>query len=92
MRCHKYLINKILNGTQKIGGISYDLTNNDEFNSVMISPNIGLDIKFDMFEDVFLVLGVNMSKTSSIGGNNDTQESLSFNNTQLSFGVQININ
>lgn len=85
-------LNKIIDGKQKIGGITYDIAKHNEFNKIMISPNVGLNIKYDTTKKVFLLLGVGMSKTLPLGKNSDNNESLSFKNTQVSFGVQLDLN
>ena len=93
-------LSKILNGKQKIGGNSYDLNDNQEFNKLMFAPNIGLDIKFGLYNDIFMNFGIDFSKVMPVTRNPDqsndpevikNKESLSFNNTQLAFGVFINL-
>ena len=93
-------LHKILNGKQKIGGNTYSLIDNDEFNSLMFSPNIGLDFTFGLYDDVFLNIGLDFSKVTSLSRNGDqskdpivivNKESLSFNNTQIGFGLTINL-
>ena len=81
-------LSTIINGTQLIGGQSLDLKINDEFNGLWVSPIIGLQIKYDIFQDVVLSFGYNFSKLFSSKGE-VKGESLSFNNNQISFGVII---
>ena len=81
-------ISTIINGKQKIGGEIYDLKFNKEFNGVWIAPVLGLNIKYDLFNEIYLSLGYDFSKVFSL---NKTSETLSFNNRQLSFGILINI-
>jgi len=91
---------KILNGKQKIGGNSYDLSDNQEFNKLMFSPNIGLDLKFGLYDNIYMNLGLDFSKVFSMTTNPDqskdpivitNKESLSFNNTQFAFGILVNL-
>lgn len=81
-------ISSIINGKQKIGGETYDLKFNKEFNGIWFSPMIGINIKYDLFNDTYLSLGYDFSKVFSTNSN---EESLSFNNKQLGFGILINI-
>ena len=81
-------ISTIIHGKQKIGGEIFDLKFNNEFNGLWISPVIGFNIKYDLFEETYLSLGYDFSKVIST---NKNSESLSFFNKQLSFGILINI-
>jgi len=77
----------LLNGKQKIGGNTYDLKDSDEFNSIYFTPRIGLNLSVNITNEVALIGGYNFSKaiSSSKSGN----ESVSFNNNQLRFGIII---
>lgn len=81
-------ISTIINGKQQIGGEVFDLKFNKEFNGMWISPLIGINLKYDLFNDTYLSLGYDFSKVIST---NKNSESLSFFNKQLGFGILINI-
>jgi len=81
-------ISTIIHGKQKVGGEVFDLKFNKEFNGLWISPVIGFNLKYDLFEETYLSLGYDFSKVIST---NKNSESLSFFNKQLSFGILINI-
>jgi len=77
-------------GKQKIGGETYDLKSNDEFNSLFLTPKLGFNFVYNVTEDVGLSAGFNLSKaTSSKGGNGG--ENVQFNNSQISFGINIQV-
>ena len=77
----------LLNGKQKIGGNTYDLKDSDEFNGLYFTPRIGLNLSVNITNEVALIGGYNFSKaiSSSKSGN----ESVSFNNNKLRFGIII---
>ena len=79
----------IINGKQQMGGQIFDLKYNREFNGLWIYPTIGLNIRYDLFNQTYLSLGYDFTKLFSL---NKNSESLSFNNKQLGFGILININ
>jgi len=81
-------ISTIIHGKQKIGGETFDLKYNNEFNGMWLSPIFGFNIKYDLFEETYLSLGYDFSKVIST---NKSSENLSFFNRQLSFGILINI-
>ena len=77
-------------GKQKIGGETFDLKSNDEFNSLFLTPKLGFNFVYNVTEDVGLSAGFNLSKaTSSKGGNGG--ENVQFNNSQISFGINIKV-
>ena len=77
-------------GKQKIGGETFDLKSNDEFNSLFLTPKLGFNFVYNVTEDVGLSAGFNLSKaTSSKGGNGG--ENVQFNNSQISFGINIQV-
>lgn len=76
----------LLNGKQKIGGKTYDLKESDEFNGLFVTPKIGINIIYNVTEDVGLSGGIHFSKALSMRGEIEG-EKLQFNNSVLSFGV-----
>jgi hypothetical protein len=77
-----------LNGKQKIGGKTYDLKDSDEFNGLFVTPKIGINILYNVTQDVGLSGGIHFSKALSMRGEIEG-EKLQFNNFVLSFGVII---
>ena len=78
----------LLNGKQKIGGETYNLKDNEEFNGLFITPKMGINILYNVTEDVGLGGGIHFSKALSMKGETEG-EKLQFNNTILSFGIII---
>ena len=77
-------------GKQKIGGETFDLKSNDEFNSLFLTPKLGVNFVYNVTEDVGLSAGFNLSRAMSSKGNSEG-EKLQFNNSQISFGVLIQV-
>ena len=80
----------LISGTQRIGGQSFDLMKNQEFNALWFYPMVGLEVKYDLYQDAFLSLGYDYSKLFSLTGK--SKEKLSFNNSQIRFGITIFVN
>ena len=78
----------LLNGKQKIGGETFDLKDNEEFNGLFVAPKLGLNVLYNVTEDVGLTGGIHFSKALSMKGESGG-EKLQFNNTHFSFGVII---
>ena len=77
-------------GKQKIGGETFDLKSNDEFNNLFLTPNLGVNFIYNVTGNLGLSAGFSLSKaTSSKGGNG--AEKVSFNNSQVGFGVIIQV-
>ena len=74
----------------KIGGETFDLKSNDEFNSLFLTPKLGVNFVYNVTEDVGLSAGFNLSRAMSSKGNSEG-EKLQFNNSQISFGVVIQV-
>lgn len=78
----------LLNGKQKIGGSTYNLKDSDEFNGLYLTPRIGLNVSVNISEEVSLITGYSFSKAIS---SKSGDESVSFNNSQLKFGIIIQV-
>ena len=78
----------LLNGKQKIGGNTYNLKDSDEFNGLYLTPSIGLNVSVNISEEVSLTTGYSFSKAIS---SKSGDESVSFNNSQLKFGIIIQV-
>ena len=78
----------LLSGKQKIGGETFNLKDNDEFNGLFITPKLGLNVLYNVTEDVGLSGGLHFSKALTMKGES-AGEKLQFNNTHFSFGIII---
>ena len=79
----------LINGQQSINGLTYDLTDNDEFKGLWLQPFGGLHLLYYATSDIGV--GTGYTFTKACGGKSDGQ-SLSFNNSQLQFLIKINLN
>ncbi len=78
----------ILSGSQKINGVTHDLKSNTEFSGIIFTPSIGLQLKTVITGGgTFLSLGYNFTKSLHLFSS--SEEKLSFNTHQLSFGVHM---
>lgn len=80
----------IVNGEQEINGTLYDLSDEDEFKGLQIQPTFGFNVNYAVSDIGYLSVGYNFSKSFRMGA--ATEEKLSFNNSQLQFGIHIPIN
>lgn len=80
----------IIYGKQNINGSVYNLTGQDEFSGMFISPFFGGETRYKVNDLGYLTLGYAFSK--SINPFNTSQEKLSFNTNQILFGIHFNIN
>ncbi|SHG19347.1 Outer membrane protein beta-barrel domain-containing protein [Flavobacterium segetis] len=78
-------LSTIIDGTEQINGVLYNIKNEPEFSGVFFQPLIGLDIKYVITDYVSLSIGYNFSKAFKFS--NSTDEKLSFINNQLQLGI-----
>jgi hypothetical protein len=78
-------LSTIIDGTEQINGVIYDIKNQPEFSGVFFQPLIGLDLKYVITDYVTLSVGYNFSKAFKFS--NPTDEKLSFINNQLQLGI-----
>ena len=78
-------IGTIISGKQTINGTYYDLTNEKEFSGLLITPSLGVQVKYNLSPFGFISLGYSYCK--GINLSNSTDQKLSFNTNQLQFGV-----
>ena len=78
-------VGTIINGEQGINGIYYDLTKEKEFSGLLVTPSIGIQIKYNLSENGFISFGYNYCKGFNLS--NSTDQKLAFNTNQLQFGV-----
>jgi hypothetical protein len=79
----------IISGSQKINNSRLGLTNQKDFNGIVISPLLGIQAKCNLSEYGYLSLGYNYSR--SINLTNDTAKKLSFLTNQVVFGISFEL-
>lgn len=79
----------IISGTQSINGTYFDLTKEQEFSGLLVTPSIGLQLKYNLSTNGFISLGYNYCKSFNLS--NSTNQELSFNTNQLQFGIHYTI-
>jgi outer membrane protein OmpA-like peptidoglycan-associated protein len=79
----------IINGLQQINGIYYDLTKVDEFKGLVITPSIGIQVKYNINNLNFISLGYNYCKGYNLS--NSTNQNVVFNTNQIQFGIHFAI-
>jgi hypothetical protein len=79
----------LIYGKQEINSTFLDLGSQKEFSGLIIQPVIGFQTRYSIMEDGFLSLGYNFSKSFNV--TNNTDEKLSFDNSQIQFGIHFNI-
>ena len=75
----------IISGKQTINGTYYDLTKEKEFSGLLITPSLGVQVKYNLSASGFISLGYSYCKGFNLS--NSTDQKLSFNTNQLQFGV-----
>lgn len=79
----------LIYGKQEINGTFLDLGSQKEFSGLIIQPVLGFQTRYSIMNDGFLSLGYNFSKSFNL--TNSTDEKLSFNNSQIQFGIHFNL-
>ena len=75
----------IISGKQTINGTYYDLTKEKEFSGLLVTPSLGVQVKYNLSASGFISLGYSYCKGFNLS--NSTDQKLSFNTNQLQFGV-----
>jgi hypothetical protein len=75
----------IISGKQTVNGTYYDLTKEKEFSGLLITPSLGVQVKYNLSASGFISLGYSYCKGYNLS--NSTDQKLSFNTNQLQFGV-----
>lgn len=78
-------IGTIINGEQGINGIYYDLTKEKEFSGLLVTPSLGIQVKYNLSGYGYISFGYNYCKGFNLS--NSTDQKLSFSTNQLQFGV-----
>ncbi|WP_396170139.1 hypothetical protein [Flavobacterium sp.] len=80
----------IISGKQSIDGTYYNLTDEKEFSGLLVTPSLGVQIKYNLSSDGFISLGYNYS--IGLNPTNTSDQKLSFSTNQLQFGVHYAFN
>ncbi len=80
----------IISGKQSINGTYYDLTKEKEFSGLLVTPSLGVQIKYNLSSDGFISFGYNYC--IGLNPTNASDQKLSFNTNQLQFGVHYAFN
>lgn len=80
----------IVSGKQNIDGTYYHLTVEKEFSGLLVTPSVGVQIKYNLSSDGFISLGY--SYCLGLNPTNSTDQKLSFSTNQLQFGVHYAFN
>ena len=80
----------IISGKQTINGTYYDLTQEKEFSGLLVTPSLGVQVKYNLSASGFISLGYSYCKGFNLS--NSTDQKLSFNTNQLQFGLHYAIN
>jgi hypothetical protein len=78
-------ISTLIYGKQNLNGQYLDLASQKEFSGLWIAPSLGLKASYNVDNDIYLSIGYAYSKSFNVS--NSTEEKLSFNNSQIQFGV-----
>lgn len=80
----------LISGKQSIDGTYYDLTKEKEFSGLLLTPSLGVQLKYNLSDYGFISLGYSYCKGLNI--TNSTDQKLSFTTNQLQFGIHYAIN
>lgn len=80
----------LIHGRQQINGARFDLLKQDEFNGLLLSPQIGMSYNFSIDNGISLLLDYDYANQFNLTNSND--QKLSFINHSLSLGFSVNIN
>ena len=78
-------ISTLIYGKQNLNGQYLDLSSQKEFSGIWIAPKLGLTASYNVDNDIYLSIGYSYSKSFNVS--KSTDEKLSFNNSQIQFGV-----
>ena len=79
----------LIYGKQEINGTYLDLMKQKEFSGLIVQPFVGFQTRYNISNDGYLSFGYNFSKSFNV--TNSTNEKLSFNNSQIQFGIHFNM-
>lgn len=79
-------LSALIDGSQKIDNIIYDLKGVEDFKGLWLSPVFGAKIRFDASDIISLILTYNYIPMINI---TDSEEDFKITSSQLSFGIQL---
>lgn len=79
----------IISGKQTINGTYFDLTKEKEFSGLVVTPTLGLQVKYNLAAAGYISFGYNYCK--GINLTNSTEQKLGFTTHQLQFGIHYSI-
>ncbi len=83
-------ISTLINGQQTIDASVFNLTKEKEFAGVVVTPSLGMQIKYNLSENGFVSFGYNYCRGFNL--TNTTDQKLGFSTHQLQFGVHYFLN
>jgi hypothetical protein len=83
-------IGTIISGKQTINGTYFDLTKEKEFNGILVTPSLGVQVKYNLAAAGYISLGYDYC--NGINPTNSTEQKLAFTTHQLQFGIHYAIN
>lgn len=75
----------IISGKQTINGTYFDLTKEKEFSGLLVTPSLGVQMKYNLAAAGYISLGYDYCK--GINLSNSTTQKLGFSTSQLQFGI-----
>jgi len=79
----------LISGEQFINNFYYDVTNHEDFAGVLLQPFVGFSTQYKVSRNFKLNLGYNFSKSFNVL--NDSDETISFNTSQIQLGFQLSL-
>lgn len=80
---------KIFNGSQTLNNARYDLKNHPEFDGIFFQAGLGLSVSYNIFNQGFLSLQYDYSKSFRAG--QLSEEKLSYLNNRILFGIHFQL-
>jgi hypothetical protein len=80
----------LISGKQSIDGTYYDLTKEKEFSGLLLTPSLGVQLKYNLSNYGYISLGYSYCKGFNV--TNSTDQKLFFTTNQLQFGIHYAIN
>jgi len=79
----------LISGKQYLDGAYYNLYKEKEFSGLLATPSFGIQLKYNLSSNGLISLGYNYCKGFNLS--NSTDQKITFNTSQLQFGVHFNI-
>lgn len=82
-------VSTIISGTQSLNNSRFDLKKHPEFSGILIQPGLGLSFGYNIFNQGFLSIRYDISKSVQLG--EESVEKLQYLNNRLLFGIHFNL-